>query len=381
VTPGARPDVVSASLGICEQFAYAALGDAGLEDVERALEIATSAGITVLAAAGDTGSSGCQRSNGTIAPRLAVNYPAVSPWVTGVGGTNVALDAGNAIEAQTVWNDGGERTSAGGGGYSILFPRPSYQRPFVSVNTRVVPDVAMLSDLAPGYEVFCTARADSCPGWVPVGGTSGAAPLLAGGLALLDQDLRRRHRATLGLVNPLLYRIAHSSSSGSVLSDVTTGDNDLGPYLTAGAQPLGCCTATPGFDAASGLGSVNLAALDRSAIPAEPRAPDVTIALPRQSPLRAHDVVAAVGCSTACRAYLSGEAVLPGGAAISLRSGIHRFRRAGVQRLVLHFTRSQQSRLAAAARKGTVVIELFAVALDPRGRALRVSSAAALRFR
>jgi kumamolisin len=381
ITPGARPDVVSASLGICEPYAYLALGNAGVGDVERDLELATSAGITVLAAAGDTGSSGCQTSDGSIVPRLAVNYPAASPYVTGVGGTNVALSAANFLSAQTVWNDGGQQVTAGGGGVSDLFSRPSYQKPFVSVDARIVPDVAMLSDLAPGYEVYCTARADGCPGWVEVGGTSGAAPLLAGGVALVDQDLRRRHRTTLGLLNPLLYRIDRSSARASVLSDVTSGDNDLGPYLPGGGHPLGCCTAAAGFDPASGLGSVNVAGLDRSAIPAEPRAPDVTLTLPRQRPLRARDVVASVRCSTACRAYVSGQAVLPSGAAISLRSAIHRFRRAGTQRFVIGFTRAQESRLVAAARKGPVAVELFAVALDAHGRALRVSSAAALSFR
>ena len=92
---------------------------------------------------------------------LGVNYPASSPWVTGVGGTNVVLDSANRIARQVVWNDTSlQPGAAGGGGFSVLFDRPSYQKGIVSRNARGVPDVSMLADIVPGYAIYCSADGD-----------------------------------------------------------------------------------------------------------------------------------------------------------------------------------------------------------------------------
>ena len=123
------PEVISASLGTCEPALKVTLGRSGARAVEGALALAAASGISVLASSGDAGSSACIGSQGPL-DRLAVSYPASSPYVTAVGGTNVALTAANKLQAQTVWNDAPLDLSAGGGGLSTMFTRPSYQNGF-----------------------------------------------------------------------------------------------------------------------------------------------------------------------------------------------------------------------------------------------------------
>jgi hypothetical protein len=69
------------------------------------------------------------------------------------------------------------------------------------------------------------------------------------------QQLRKTNGAEvkLGSMNPMLYDLAASPNSSSVLNDITQGTNDL--------YSAGCCTAAPGYDSASGWGSVNFGGL------------------------------------------------------------------------------------------------------------------------
>jgi kumamolisin len=255
---GRRPAVISASLGICEPLALATMGHSGINGIERILRTAAGAGVSVLASAGDQGSSSCVLL-GHIQHRLALSYPASSPYVTGVGGTNIALNRSNRITGEIVWNDTYLVSDAGGGGYSVVFGHPAYQAG-VSSGARVLPDVSMLADLAPGYAIYCTARDPECSkGWGGAGGTSAAAPLLAAGVALIDQDLRNHKSHAVGDLNPLLYLLAGSAVRPFVYNDVTAINNDIGPYIRgSNHRPLGCCAAAPGFDWASGWGSVRL---------------------------------------------------------------------------------------------------------------------------
>jgi kumamolisin len=301
-----RPQVISASLGLCEPDVIGALGSGGLDDVEGALAAASATGITYLASTGDNGSADCVGENGNPVRRVAVNYPASSWWVTGVGGTNFTLNGANQITSQVVWNDNSVQPgSATGGGHSGRFGRPGYQNGATSSRARVVPDVSMLGDIVPGYSIYCTAGPPDCdPGnpWVAVGGTSAATPLLAGGLALVDEELHAHSRADLGLANPLLYRLGESAATrGSVFDDVAVGDNDV--FLPGGLPggPLGCCAATAGFDDASGWGSVNVGAFEQTALASEP--PILHVALKvsgRQSAIRQRAIKASVSCSSAC---------------------------------------------------------------------------------
>jgi subtilase family serine protease len=302
-----RPDVVSASLGGCEPNNFRALGAQGINLYERQFEVAALTGISVLAAAGDDGSSTCVDQRGNPMRRLAVSFPASSPFVTAVGGTNIALNAANQIVASVVWNDGPGQAAAGGGGNSVLFGEPTYQDPFQVSTRRETPDVSMLADLAPGYEIFCTAKPQPCSadhGWLFIGGTSAGTPLLAGGVALADQALREAGQSGLGFVNPLLYSIASSNAvlaapatAASVFSDVTEGSNDL--FATKNA-PLGCCTAAVGYDDATGLGQVNVANLTATAKTLEPPLASVAATAVSPQSISNHKLVATVTCSVAC---------------------------------------------------------------------------------
>ncbi len=381
ITPGAKPQVVSASLGLCEPDMIAAFGRAGLDVIDRDVELAAATGITVVAASGDDGSSACVDARGQPVDQLAVSYPASSPWVTSVGGTNFTLTAANAIQQQVVWNDAPAAPEAGGGGFSDVFGRPSYQQRVVGGARRAVPDVSMLGDLEPGYAVYCTAANDpACadePPWHSVGGTSAASPLLAGGAALVDGDLHRHAREMLGFMNPLLYAIYSNSQRASVFSDVISGDNDLGPYILSGnGQPLGCCSAKAGFDAASGLGSIDLAGLDLVAQGMLPRSGNLSVAVPpSQRPVRARSLRVKLHCSLPCRAYAFAVVTIGSGDAFSAKSTVHAFRRAGTQTVSIPFSSGQLASMRSGlAKRQRVEAEVFGVAVGPHGETAQVTA-------
>jgi len=304
---GRKPDVISASLGTCEADVRAAIGAAGMQTVEQTLQLAAATGVSVLAASGDTGSTGCLSTHGAPLDTLGVDFPASSPWVTGVGGTNLTLSATNTMTDpaanQVVWNDEPTLASAGGGGTS-LFPRPSYQNGLQTSSRREVPDVSMLADPLPGYEIYCTATANCISSaqpnaWIAFGGTSAATPLLAGGLALVDQDLRLHGQENIGFANPLLYSTERTSSATATLSDVVSGSNDISAQLFGRA--LGCCNARTGYDEATGLGSVNLSGLAAVARARVAKQVVVGLTVPAQShPVAAGHLLATVSCTNEC---------------------------------------------------------------------------------
>ncbi len=294
---GQHPDAISMSLGECEA-AYGLLDFGGPLTAVRALDdlfaLAAASGISVLVSAGDNGSAGCTRIASTAVP--LASFPATSPWVTAVGGTNLQLTTDNRIARQVVWNDtpdvvrvvrekgltvdANEMASGGGGGRSLLFDRPWYQRaPGLRGQPRVVPDIAALADPYPGYAYYCTTDACSTmlrrQGWGSIGGTSAAAPLMTAATVLMSQDARRRGQPPLGFLNPLLYDLANGGRRTSLFSDVTIGSNDVSaamPQSSLGdGQVLGVYPAVLGFDLASGWGSPKLAALNRAALEAAAR--------------------------------------------------------------------------------------------------------------
>jgi subtilase family serine protease len=340
---GFRPQVISASLGLCEPDVFLAIGGKKIKTVEGALQMAAASGITFLSSSGDQGSADCVGLDNQSIDRLAVNFPSSSPWVTGVGGTNLVLTAANQIASQVVWNDTSlQPGAAGGGGSSTLFARPPYQKGTVSRNVRFVPDVSMLADIVPGYAVFCSASGDCVNGanphpWQTVGGTSGATPLLAGGLALVDQDLRLNGRPDLGLVNPLLYKLGRSADlRAQVFSDVLEFTNDVGPYIPGNHKPLGCCAAGRGFDRASGWGSVNVASLAGAAVLLTP--PRVGLSLPRpQHPVKRKAVLATVSCSAACRIGAFADVRLGDSPSFRISSRISTLSKAGRTTLAIPF--------------------------------------------
>jgi len=245
--------VVSTSWGACEDDEDASF----IESEQSLFEQAATQGQTVLAAAGDDGSTACGSAN----PILAVNDPASQPYVVGVGGTSIGPDG------ETVW-DGG--SGAGGGGVSSGWCMPDYQdqipiQGLISNYSeqatvcspgpeyaRQVPDVSADADPETGYTIFYNGS------WTAFGGTSAAAPLWAAVAALTDASpfCRDYGSGAAGVQAVGLYAVAAAAESyiygsGEALSDVTSGDNDFTPDgYTGGLYP-----ATKGYDMASGLGT------------------------------------------------------------------------------------------------------------------------------
>jgi kumamolisin len=234
------PDVISVSFGACSIAENtAAPGYTSVIDAVLAMTALT--GVSTFVAAGDSGSTTC----GTSVSGTTLSFPAVSPFVTAVGGTRLALGPGNTRVSETVWNDTVFGASAaGGGGLSRLQPRPAYQNGVNPQNHRGVPDVSALADIQPGWPDVINSTLQT------VGGTSGSTPFTAAATALVDASERTAGRPRVGLANGWFYQAA---SQPSAFFDITQGGNDLGG--------VGCCQAAVGYDLASGLGVPNWAAL------------------------------------------------------------------------------------------------------------------------
>ncbi len=186
---------------------------------------------------------------------LAVSDPASQPYVTAVGGTS--LTALGPAPTETTWNDQLHfAEGAGGGGISKTFSMPAYQQPLGTVtgstgtpcgnangDCREIPDVSADADPSTGYVIYDSVNS---LGWTAIGGTSGAAPLWAGVLAVAASA--DGNTTGYGALNPILYQLAQGSP-GTYLNDVTTGNND---YNATNGGQFG---ATNGYDMATGLGT------------------------------------------------------------------------------------------------------------------------------
>ncbi len=227
---------------------------------------AAQSGITVLAASGDSGAADVNRG-GKYFGFPVTSWPDSDPLVTGVGGTQLHLaDNGQETAPPSVWNDtyntptqnfitgkDGPSPLAGGGGLSVVFPRPDYQNSVKSVVgiQRGVPDISM-SGACDGavdeYQGFAGQV-----GWFPVCGTSEATPLFAGVVALADQVAGH----PLGLINPALYAMSRAGAPGIV--DVTSGNNTVTFRSQGTLDTVPGFAARRGYDLASGVGTVDAA--------------------------------------------------------------------------------------------------------------------------
>jgi subtilase family serine protease len=271
--------------------------------------VAAATGVSVLFSSGDLGDNFA--ATGLTAP----DYPAVSPFVTAVGGTTLEVNKYNQRAAEYGWSTArqvlctgkttncGSATSpagslafqaAGGGGTSYYYAQPYYQAPIVPsmlatrngpVPARVIPDMSMDADAQSGMLVGLTQTFPDGThyGQYKIGGTSLASPLLAGVIADADQAAG----IPLGFLNPVLYKA--STAGGSTFNDIlppknpnstavlrvdyaNTVDASNGYIVSLRAidyqgpetycDGTGNCatrpvtlTVTPGFDSMTGLGS------------------------------------------------------------------------------------------------------------------------------
>ncbi len=252
--------IVSLSFGSCEQ----AMGTGGNQFWNSLWQQAAAQGMSVLVASGDSGAAGCDgASNSTAAYGRGVNGLCSSPYVTCVGGTqfndtaNASLywatsnkTYGSALSyiPEVAWNtsastSGGSGLWATGGGASTIYTKPAWQTGtgVPADNHRYVPDVSLNGSVHDGYLVVVNGQTYAA------GGTSGSTPAFAGLMALVLQ----KQGAKVGNPNPVLYALRALQARGgtAVFHDVTSGDNTV-PGVTG-------YTAGSGYDAATGLGSVD----------------------------------------------------------------------------------------------------------------------------
>jgi subtilase family serine protease len=223
-------------------------------------------GVTVLAASGDSGAADVKLNEVTYYLHPVTSWPDSDPLVTAVGGIRLHLDAaGDNTEPPTVWNDtynvpanefvvgnAGPNPLAGGGGKSVIFTRPAFQKGVAGVvgGRRGVPDISMsaaCNGAADMYQSFPGQPA----GWYPTCGTSEATPEFAGIVALADQVAGH----PLGVINPYLYQIAARHQPGIV--DVASGNNTVSFRQRGALHTVYGFRARRGYSLAAGLGTVN----------------------------------------------------------------------------------------------------------------------------
>ena len=258
--------IVTLSFSSCE----AAMGTSGNKFWNALWQQAAAQGMTVLVASGDSGAAGCDGSSAqTATAGAAVNGLCSTPYSSCVGGTQFADTAnpgtywsssntgGTYASAlsyipEATWNtsatiSGGSGLWASGGGVSQVYGKPSWQAgPGVpSDGHRDVPDVSLTSSSHDAYLVVMNGKTYA------VAGTSAATPSLAGLLALVLQKVNARQ----GNVNPAFYTLAAKQAAGgaAVFHDITAGNNSV-PGVSG-------FSAGAGYDAATGLGSVDASIL------------------------------------------------------------------------------------------------------------------------
>jgi subtilase family serine protease len=282
--------VISISYGACE----ASWSSSDVAILDEGFEQANAQGQTVVAASGDDGAADCDDSETTTVTvakdGLAVDLPAASPYVTGIGGTeflgdvsssgtywNSSNDSSNGSAKSYIpeegWNDTDETTNpsnglaASGGGKSILFGKPSWQAGtgVPADGARDVPDIALnASPQHDGY-LFCNEGScsngflDSTGEPTVAGGTSFGAPTFTGILTLILDKLSSSGQ---GNINPEIYALA--ASTPAAFHDITTGNNQV--PCASGSPDCGSSgvigyTAGTGYDQVTGWGSVDANAL------------------------------------------------------------------------------------------------------------------------
>jgi len=283
--------VISISYGNCE-----ANNASFIAADESSFKQANLQGQTIVASSGDSGAADCDAAGSSQASGgLAVDYPASSPEVTGVGGTtfdeagntstywlggkNSGADVVSSAKSyipEVAWNDTGMASgssgtvglSASGGGRSnssiTKYGKPAWQTGagVPADDVRDVPDVAVAADPQHDGYLFCTTNTsnvatcsngfrDASANLTVAGGTSFSAPVFAGILTLVAD---KAGQFGLGNANPRLYQLA--ASSPTPFHDIVSGNNQV-PTSSGKIGYL----AGPGYDLVTGLGSVDVTRL------------------------------------------------------------------------------------------------------------------------
>jgi len=306
---GAVVPVISISYASCETQFSANMRTA----FDGFLEEAAAQGQSVLNSSGDAGAAGCDQGSSIATQGAVADYPASSPYVTGVGGTTFSADGSAASPEpganqywsyssttdivssarqyipETSWNDTAYDQSqnpsntltSGGGGVSLYYAMPSWQWApgnFSGAPMRFVPDVAFSASADHDPYLLCSQEftsatdpsqtdgpscidgfRDSNSDLMAVGGTSASAPSFAGMLTLLVEKYGKQ-----GNFNQMLYSLAADPTKyAAIFHDITTGSN----AQPCSAGSTGCVgglvgyEATAGYDLVTGLGSINGGAL------------------------------------------------------------------------------------------------------------------------
>lgn len=200
----------------------------------------------------DAFTTGSDSPNGVDNPSDSLaGAPGSNPYITQVGGTTLKMTAkSKGWSSEVVWNVGdGEHGSSGG--ISSYYLIPSWQTNVSNMASkggstvfRNIPDVAANANNV--YEIYNNndlADADDTQG------TSCAAPLWAGFMALVNQQSAANGGPNIGFVNPDLYAIAAHSKYSKSFHDITSGNNtsDYSPNLFY---------AKPNYDLCTGLGTM-----------------------------------------------------------------------------------------------------------------------------
>lgn len=225
-----------------------------MQSVNEQFMVAGSLGLSILFASGDQGVWGRSGVGKTYNP----DFPAASPYVTAVGGTNFKTKS--VIGEESAW-------SCGGGGFSDTFARPSWQSDVVenyltlakqqgvlpsseyfNSTGRAYPDLAALGGQTNPYCISYMGGAK----FTGVAGTSASCPVVAGIFAQLNNIRLANGKAPLGFLNPFIY------SNPNCFNDVNDGSMNNCNKGTTGFAALN------GWDPATGFGSPNYACLSKA---------------------------------------------------------------------------------------------------------------------
>jgi kumamolisin len=223
--PGMRQ--LSMSLGLGEKFMGGPNGEVRTQHHKFLLLAA--AGVNVFVSSGDAGSRPDDSGHSATGPTQA-EYESSDSTVVGVGGTSLKLTPAGAVKSEVGW-------TSGGGGKSIFFTRPPWQKGkgVPGGRARCVPDVSLVADPGTGAYLVLNGQV------VQMGGTSWSAPVWAGFCALLNEARAKAGKPFLPYLNPLLYPLQGTAC----FRDINSGSN-------------GDFTAGPGYDMVTGLGVPNV---------------------------------------------------------------------------------------------------------------------------